>query len=201
MGRWGIRLGTRGLATVMAGLLWAAAAAAEPAESIERTEVLLPDSASEPRQFRLNVEQVFFPGVPDRVACRMQIRAFNDSKQRIGLRLLIQTYNKEKELLDSWLVPTTELAPGQEMLRLYSCRPAVLVEVMRNSDYGWPNSCQIAGEDTIPCPVVLNYHSALALAPVKDPNVKEEKKKPEKKPDSGDKKKKDDKKGGEGGHH
>ena len=169
-------------------------------QSIERDQELLPDSASELRPMRLSIEQVFFPGVPDRTACRMQIRVYNDSRSTINLRLLIQTSNVEKEPQDSWLVPAGDLKPGEEVLRLFSCRPSVAVDVMRNSDYGWPITCRIDGDDVVPCPVNIKFHSSLAIPPVKDPNFKEEKKKPEKaeKPKD-DKKKKDEHGGGE--HH
>ncbi len=146
----------------------------DPTPGLPREEDLIPNSAGTAQQVRLSVVQVFFPGVPDRFACRMEVRAFNDSHSRINFRTLLQTFGSNKTALDSWLIPTGPLNPGQEVLRTYSCRQASSVEVSRITPYGWPTTCEVNGEEASPCPIELHVTSSLALPP--DPGKKKGKK-------------------------
>lgn len=142
-----------------------------------REEDLVPNMTGAAQQVRLSVVQVFFPGVPDRFACRMQVRAINDSHARVSFRALLQTFDSDKAALDSWLIPTGQLDPGQEVLRSYSCRQATSIEVSRVTAYGWPTTCEVDGEEASPCPIELHLTSSLALPP--DPNKKKDGKKGE----------------------
>ncbi len=152
----------------MAAACWAmsAVAASHPHDNLETTlreVVLTPSVPIADEAVRLTIVQVFFPGVPDRFACRMQVRALNQSGNHINVRTLLNTFDETKESVDSWLVPTGDLAPGQEVLRTYSCRQASAVEVSRETPYGWPGTCAVDGVDISPCPVILHVSSTLEL--------------------------------------
>lgn len=132
-------------------------------------EVLAPNVGGDKQAVRLSIVQVFFPGVPDRFACRMQVRAWNQSADHINVSTLLKTFDTDKAPLDSWLIPTGDLAPGQEVLRTYSCRQASSIEVSRTSEYGWPTTCVVNGEATTPCPVELHVTSSLTQPEAPDP--------------------------------
>ena len=159
---------------------WAVAAMAAatqppPDEGAIRQEVLAPNTSAPPDRVRLSIVQVFFPGVSERFACRMQVRALNQGASRINFSALLKTYDEGKAPLDSWLIPTGDLAPGQEVLRTYSCRRAASLEISRRTEYGWPVKCEVGGHEASPCPIELHITSSLALPPPPDPK----KKKPE----------------------
>jgi hypothetical protein len=153
------------MAAVAAG--WTAAATAALHPDVDggavRVEVLAPNTASRPEPVRLSIVQVFFPGVADRFACRMQVRALNQSTSSVNFSALLKTYDEGKVALDSWLIPTGELAPGQEVLRTYSCRQAASVEISRKSEFGWPTKCEVDGREASPCPIELHVTSSMPL--------------------------------------
>lgn len=162
-----------------AAVMWTAAAAAAtqpPADQgAVRQEVLAPSTSAPPDPVRLSIIQVFFPGVAERFACRMQVRALNQSTSQVSFSALLKTYDETNAALDSWLIPSGDLEPGQEVLRTYSCRRAASLEVSRRTDYGWPAKCEVDGHEASPCPIELHVTSSLALPPPPDPK----KKKPE----------------------
>ena len=160
-------------AVVMAWAVTAAAAyhsSMDPGAVLE--EVLAPNTATPPEPVRLTIVQVFFPGVADRFACRMEVRALNQGSSRVNFSTLLKTYDDGKEALDSWLIPTGELAPGQEVLRTYSCHQAASIEISRKSEYGWPAKCEVGGREASPCPIELHVTSSLALPKPPDPRKK-----------------------------
>lgn len=104
---------------------------------------------------RLNITQFSYPGVPERAACRTVIRVENDSPHKVGFYTLVRTFDTTKQALGTWMTPSGELAPGQSGERLYSCKLARYMVLDRGSAGGWPNSCQVDGEERSPCPIQL----------------------------------------------
>jgi len=113
----------------------------------------------------LSITQVFFPGMSEKTGCRMQITAQNRSASSINMRALVNTFDGAKEAVDSWLVPTGELKPGEEVLRIYSCRTAHAAVVSEASPYAWPQTCVIGGVVASPCPLSLHVSMSIAAPP------------------------------------
>ena len=113
----------------------------------------------------LSITQVFFPGMSEKTGCRMQITARNRSPSRINMRALVNTFDGAKEAVDTWLVPTGELKPGEEVLRIYSCRTAHVAAVSEASPYAWPQTCNVDGANASPCPVTLHVSMTIAAPP------------------------------------
>ncbi len=168
----------RWISPLMASMaaLWAVAAAAayhaDADPGAVREEVLGPNTSAPPEPVRLSVVQVFFPGVAERFSCRMEVRALNQGSTSVSFSALLKTYDDGKAALDSWLIPTGELAPGQEVLRTYSCHQAASIEVSRQSAYGWPTKCEVDGREASPCPIELHVVSSLSLPQPPDPKKK-----------------------------
>lgn len=156
--------------------MWAVAAAAmsSPDEGAVRHDVLAPNVAGHVDPVRLTIVQVVYPGVSDRFACRMQVRALNEGTSSVNFSALLQTYDRDKKPLDSWLIPTGDLAPGQEVLRTYTCHQAASLEISRDTEYGWPVKCEVDGQEASPCPVELHVTSSMALPPPPDTKKKKE---------------------------
>ena len=114
---------------------------------------------------RLNITQFSYPGVPERAACRTVIRIENESPHKISLYTLIRTFDSAKAPLGTWMTPSGELRPGQSGERLYSCKLARYVVLDRGSAVGWPNTCQIDGEDRNPCPVQFRFDVNIDFLP------------------------------------
>jgi hypothetical protein len=113
---------------------------------------------------RITAVQVFFPGVPERFACRMQLTVANEGDRVISLRTLLTTRDGDNQLVNSWLVPSGILAPGEAVERIYSCKQADRLTVSRESPHGWPTVCVVGGEEVSPCPVALRISTSLRLA-------------------------------------
>lgn len=132
-----------------------------------RDMVLNPAEAiSEPvAGVRLNITQFSYPGVPERAACRMVIRTENDSAHKVAFYSLVRTFDSAKEALGTWMTPSGELAPGQSGEKLYSCKLGRYMVLDRGAAGGWPNSCQIDGEDRNPCPIQLILDANIDFLP------------------------------------
>lgn len=104
---------------------------------------------------RLNITQFSYPGVPERAACRTVIRLENDSSHKVAFYTLVRTFDTAQAALGTWMTPSGELSPGQSGERLYSCKLARYMVLDRGSAGGWPNSCQVDGEERSPCPIQL----------------------------------------------
>ncbi|MGE4280378.1 MAG: hypothetical protein AB7G62_12365 [Magnetospirillum sp.] len=114
------------------------------------------ESISEPvTGVRLNITQFSYPGVPERAACRTVIRVENDSTHKVAFYSLVRTFDAAKSALGTWMTPSGELGPGQSGERLYSCKLARYMVLDRGAAGGWPNSCQVDGEERSPCPIQL----------------------------------------------
>ncbi|MGE5547642.1 MAG: hypothetical protein ACM33T_12135 [Solirubrobacterales bacterium] len=112
-------------------------------------------TGSETGQVRINVSIISYPGVPERSSCRLKFRAVNESGNRVAVSTLLKTFDTYKSDLNSWLVPTGDMAPGQAVERIYSCKSASFITLDKKSDYGWPVTCRVDGEAVSPCPVSL----------------------------------------------
>lgn len=112
---------------------------------------------------RIIITQVNFPGVPDRSACRFVVRAINEGRETVAAHTLLHTYDGTKDALNTWMVPTGTLAPGQSAERLYSCKTAQFLVLDRQSMTGWPGRCTINGEERSPCPLTLAVEANLNL--------------------------------------
>ena len=129
-----------------------------------KKEVDLPAGGfGETFDMKLVVQQVFNPGMSDKRGCRLQIYMTNTSKVKINLRAQVVTYDSLNEIADVNLVPTADLGPGQQIMRLYSCKPADAVEISRENLYSWPNACDINGTEQSPCPVAIHFSSTLGI--------------------------------------
>lgn len=115
----------------------------------------LPASTERIAGLKITLTQVNFPGVPERSACRFLVRASNESSQRIGIHALIRTFDSYQASLNTWLIPTGDLAPGQTTERIYSCKMAQGLALDQATASGWPGRCTIDGEERSPCPATL----------------------------------------------
>lgn len=114
-------------------------------------------------RIRISVSVISFPGVPEHAACRMLFRATNETGSPMEMATLLHTYDGYQSDLNSWLVPTGTILPGQQVERLYSCKSASFLTIDQKSDLGWPTTCVVAGERKSPCPVALKLDSNLPL--------------------------------------
>lgn len=112
---------------------------------------------------RILITQVNYPGVPDRSACRFMVRAINEGRETVAAHTLLRTYDATKDELNTWMVPTGTLAPGQSAERLYSCKIAQYLVLDRQNMTGWPGRCTINGEERAPCPLSLSVEANLNL--------------------------------------
>lgn len=122
-------------------------------------------------RIRITVALVSYPGVPERAACRMKFRAENQSGRRVALSTLLHTFDGSQSDLNSWMVPTGEMAPGATVERLYSCKAASFIRLDQRSDYGWPRSCTVDGERLTPCPMRLDVRFNLPQLDTPKPPV------------------------------
>lgn len=119
---------------------------------------------------KIVLTQVNYPGVPERSACRFLVRAINESDQRLGAHALLRTFDTYQSSLNAWLVPTGDLAPGQSVERIYSCKMAQSIILDQGTAGGWPGRCTVNGEERSPCPATLVIESNLPLLK-EDPTV------------------------------
>lgn len=135
-----------------------------PSIAVQRASLKPLSGASEQiGGLRIIVTQVNYPGVPDRSACRFLVRAVNEGAERVGAYALMRTYDGEKEELNTWMVPTGDLAPGESAERLYSCKTAQYLSFDRQTMGGWPGRCTVNGEERTPCPLTLSVEANLNL--------------------------------------
>lgn len=126
----------------------------------------LPAGISEPISgVSLNITQFSYPGVPDRASCRTVIKVENDSTHKVSFYSLVRTFDNEKQPISTWMTPSGELAPGQAQERLYSCKLARFMVLDRASAGGWPNICEVDGEERNPCPIQLTFDSNIDFLP------------------------------------
>lgn len=118
----------------------------------------------------ITITQVNYPGVPERSACRFLVRATNEGDRKIGAYALMRTFDSFKASLNSWLIPTGELAPGQTVERLYSCKMAQSLVLDQDSATGWPGRCTVDGTELSPCPVTLQLKANIDILPT-DPSI------------------------------
>lgn len=111
------------------------------------------------------VVEVFYPGLSSRSACRMEMEVRNVSSVQASFSALLKTFNGDKDTVDSWLIPTGTMEPGDQITRVFSCHEASSLEVDRESQYGWPHVCVINGEARSPCPLRLQVSTSLNIAP------------------------------------
>ena len=115
----------------------------------------------------VRVQIAFNPGMSDRRGCRLQVYITNTSKATISMRVPIETYvnhdDEPPEEADINLVPSGTLKSGQMVMRLFSCKPADLVYVLRDNPYAWPNTCDIDGLEQTPCPVEVHFAATMPM--------------------------------------
>jgi hypothetical protein len=112
---------------------------------------------------KIIANQVMYPGVPDRAACRFVIRAVNNGSATVSAYTLLRTLDGEKSELNTWMVPTGSLAPGQASERLYSCKNARYLVIDQQTLEGWPGRCMVNGEERSPCPLTLALEANLNI--------------------------------------
>lgn len=110
---------------------------------------------------KIIVSLVNHPGVPDRVSCRFVVRTVNEGRERVAAYALLHTFNGAKSEMNSWMVPTGDLAPGQSAERLYSCKSAQYLVLDQTSIGGWPGRCVVNGEERSPCPLTVALEANL----------------------------------------
>lgn len=112
---------------------------------------------------KITVTQVMYPGVPDRAACRFVVRAVNSGSATVSAYTLMRTLDGEKAELNTWMVPTGPLAPGQASEKLYSCKTAQYLVLDKQTLGGWPGRCLVNGEERSPCPLSLALEANLNI--------------------------------------
>lgn len=112
---------------------------------------------------KITVTQVMYPGVPDRAACRFVVRAVNSGGATVSTYALMRTLDAEKAELNSWMVPTGPLAPGQASEKLYSCKSAQYLVLDKKPLGGWPGRCTVNGQERSPCPLTLALEANLNI--------------------------------------
>ncbi|CCG41718.1 hypothetical protein [Magnetospirillum molischianum] len=104
------------------------------------------------------------PGLSEKRGCRIRVVVENFTPVSIGFSGKYRTTLKGTEK-DAWLVNSSRIPPKGRVERLYSC---VLLgdtlELDRTSDYGYPRTCEVRGENTSPCPFKLRQVSNLAIS-------------------------------------
>lgn len=151
------------------------AAPAAVSKGIRDLQLPPASTISEPiKGVRLNITQFSYPGVPERAACRTVIRVENASEHTIAFYTLIRTFDPQQVPLGTWMTPSGELPPGKSGERLYSCKLSRYMVLDRGSAGGWPNTCQIDGEERSPCPLELTFDANMDFLP--EPAAKDGKK-------------------------
>lgn len=112
---------------------------------------------------KISVTQVMYPGVPDRAACRFVVRAVNSGSATVSAYTLMHTLDGEKAELNTWMIPTGPLAPGQASEKLYSCKTAQYLVLDKQTLGGWPGRCMVNGEERSPCPLTLALEANLNI--------------------------------------
>lgn len=135
-----------------------------PSVAVQRADLLPPPIITDRiGGLKITVTQVNYPGVPDRAACRFVVRAINSGQATVSTYALLHTLDADKADLNTWMVPTGALAPGQTAERLYSCKTAHYVVLDRQAMGGWPSRCVVNGEERSPCPLTLTLEANLNI--------------------------------------
>lgn len=132
--------------------------------SLQRADLLPPPIiADRIGGLKIIVTQVMYPGVPDRAACRFVVRAVNNGSATVSAYALMRTLDGAKAEVNTWMVPTGALAPGQASERLYSCKSAHYLVLDQQTLGGWPGRCTVNGEERSPCPLTLALEANLNI--------------------------------------
>lgn len=135
-----------------------------PSIGVQRADLLPPPIiADRIGGLKITVSQVMYPGVPERAACRFVVRAVNSGDATVSTYALMRTLDAEKAELNSWMVPTGPLAPGQASEKLYSCKSAQYLVLDQRTLGGWPGRCMVNGEERSPCPLTLALEANLHI--------------------------------------
>lgn len=135
-----------------------------PSLPLQRADLLPPPIVADRiGGLKISVTQVMYPGVPDRAACRFVVRAINNGPATVSTYALMRTLDGEKTELNSWMVPTGPLAPGQASEKLYSCKNAHYLVLDQETLGGWPGRCMVNGEERSPCPLTLALEANLNI--------------------------------------
>lgn len=160
------------VALAMVGAASAALASSAPKEpkslpasiAVQRADLQPPPViADRIAGLKITVTQVMYPGVPDRAACRFVVRAVNSGSATVSTYALMRTLDGEKAELNTWMVPTGPLAPGQASEKLYSCKTAQYLVLDKQTLGGWPGRCLVNGEERSPCPLTLALEANLNI--------------------------------------
>ena len=146
---------------------WAAGHKGVDLNNLQNVFTFPPGGFGESFKLKMMVQIAFNPGMSDRKGCRLQVYMINQSKVTINMRAMVTTYishdSDPVEEGDTDLVPSAVLPPGQMVMRLFSCKPADLVDMPRTNEYSWPNICEINGEVQTPCPVEIDFSSTMRM--------------------------------------
>lgn len=135
-----------------------------PSIAVQRADLLPPAIiADRIAGLKITVTQVMYPGVPDRAACRFVVRAVNNGSATVSAYALMRTLDGEKTELNTWMVPTGPLAPGEASEKLYSCKTAQYLVLDKQTLGGWPGRCLVNGEERSPCPLTLALEANLNI--------------------------------------
>lgn len=135
-----------------------------PSIAVQRADLQPPSIiADRIAGLKISVTQVMYPGVPDRAACRFVVRAVNSGSVTVSAYALMHTLDGEKAELNTWMVPTGPLAPGQASEKLYSCKTAQYLVLDKQTLGGWPGRCLVNGEERSPCPLTLALEANLNI--------------------------------------
>lgn len=135
-----------------------------PSLPLQRVDLKpLPVVAERVGGLKLSVTQVMTPGVPERAACRVVVRAFNGGTNTVSAYALLHTQDASQAAVNTWMVPTGTLAPGESSEKLYSCRYAQYLVVDTKTLGGWPGRCTINGEERSPCPLTIGLEANLNI--------------------------------------
>ncbi len=121
---------------------------------------------------RLQIMQVAQPDLPERSACRLQVRFVNNTSQTVSVRALLRTFDPSKENLNVWLIPSGDLPPGQGSDRIYSCKIARYMDLDVGAASGWPLRCAVGGEERFPCPATMTLETNVTPIPKDDKSGK-----------------------------
>ncbi len=148
----------------MTGAALSSAGAGAPRDSTLHEVMLQPSVPPTGDAIRVTVVMASFPGLSERASCRMQVTSANQGAARLSTRVLLKTVNDKGDTINSWLVPTGDLKPGEESLRTYSCKAPESLVLVRGNPFAWPQTCSVDGIDTLPCPVALRMQTNLPFA-------------------------------------
>ncbi|HTH15323.1 MAG TPA: hypothetical protein VL974_01610 [Magnetospirillum sp.] len=135
-----------------------------PSIAVQHADLLPPSIISDRIDgLKITITQVMYPGVPDRAACRFIVRAYNGSRNTVSAHALLRTLDGDKAEINTWMVPTGSLAPGDSSEKLYSCRNAQYLVIDKQALSSWPGRCFVNGEERSPCPLTVALDANLNI--------------------------------------